>query len=157
MTDDPLALPALRLRHEAALGMVSLAVAEAQARDEPQCVTIVDIGGVVIAQLRMDGARLNALAISQTKARTAASIFAPSGPSDCDLDVALACSGLQTGLIGGLPIYLDGMLVGGIGVSSGPAEIDLACAKAAFALSRRLHHAPSPMIAVRTKHRGSKK
>ena len=119
--------------------------------------TIVDIGGVVIAQLRMDGARLNALAISQTKARTAASIFAPSGPSDCDLDVALACGGLQTGLIGGLPIYLDGMLVGGIGVSSGPAEIDLACAKAAFALSRRLHHAPSPMIAVRTQHRGSQK
>ena len=95
MTDDPLALPALRLRHEAALGMVSLAVAEAQARDEPQCVTIVDIGGVVIAQLRMDGARLNALAISQTKARTCR---APARPAvrraECEavcLSGCLAC------------------------------------------------------------------
>ena len=144
MIDDPLALPALRLRHEAALGMISLAIAEARLREEPQCVTIVDTGGVVIAQLRMDGARLNALVISQTKARTAASTFAPSGPNDGDMVVALACGGLQTGLIGGLPIYLDGMLVGGIGVSSGPAEIDFACAKAAFALSGRLHHVPAP-------------
>ncbi|MEZ5812853.1 MAG: heme-binding protein [Rhizobiaceae bacterium] len=140
MSEDLLSLPALRLRHEAALEMMRLAAQEALNRSEPQCITIVDVGGVVICQLRMDGARLNALAISETKARTAASTFFASAPGSQDTAVALACGGRQTGLEGGLPIWLDGHLVGGIGVSSGPAEIDLACARAAFALSDRLSH-----------------
>jgi len=138
MTEDILANPTLRLRHTAALQMLSLAMAEADARAEPQCITIVDAGGTVIAQVRMDGARLNALAISVTKAVTAASTFFASGAGGQDLDVALACGGRQTGLEGGVPIYLDGVLVGGIGVSSGPADIDVACAMAAFVLSDRL-------------------
>ncbi|ROT97684.1 GlcG/HbpS family heme-binding protein [Histidinibacterium lentulum] len=137
MTDtDRLARPTLRLAHAAALEMVALAAAEAERLSEPQCITIVDTGGTVIAQIRMDGARLNALAISETKARTSASTRAPSG--DEPLSVALACGGRQTGLVGGLPIWLDGTHVGGIGVSSGPDEADLACARAAFALSPRL-------------------
>lgn len=138
MTSDPLARPALRLRHDAALGMVTLATKAAQAADQPQCITVVDSGGTVIAQLRMDGARLNALRISEIKARTAASTGAESSPGNDDLAVAAACDGLQTGLVGGLPIWLDGQLVGGIGVSSGPGEVDRACAEAAFALSPRL-------------------
>lgn len=139
---DSLSLPALRLRHRAALDMVALAMAEADRQGEPQCVTICDAGGTVIAQVRMDGARLNALALSETKARTAASTRAPSGPSEGDLAVALACGGRQTGLLGGLPIWLDGAHVGGIGVSSGPGEVDVACARAAFALSDRLSEGP---------------
>lgn len=138
MTEDTLAHPTLRLRHNAALNMLSAAMAEADRRAEPQCITIVDTGGTVIAQVRMDGARLNALALSVTKAVTAASTFGPSGQGARDLDVALACGGRQTGLEGGVPIYLDGVLVGGIGVSSGPADVDVACAMAAFALSDRL-------------------
>ena len=137
-TDDDLALPALRLRHRAALRMLDAAIAEADRRAEPQCVTIVNIDGTMVAQVRMDGARLNALAISETKARTAASVFAATAPSEADIGVALACGGRQTGLEGGLPIHIDGVLVGGIGVSSGPAEHDVACARAAFAISERL-------------------
>lgn len=138
MSQDPLALPALRLKHSAALEMLQLAASEADRRKEPQCITIVDVGGTVICQLRMDGARLNALAISETKARTAASTFDASAPDPDDIKVALACHGRQTGLEGGLPIRIDGELVGGIGVSSGPANVDLACARAAFSLSDRL-------------------
>lgn len=138
MTDDPLALAAPRLRHAAALAMLDLAMRAAQAAAEPQCITVVDAGGTVIAQLRMDGARLNALALSETKARTAASTGAPTAPGPADAAVALACGGRQTGLVGGLPVWLDGALAGGIGVSSGPDAVDLACAEAAFALSPRL-------------------
>ena len=133
---DDLARPTLRLSHRAALDMVRLAADEAERLEEPQCITVVDTGGTVIAQLRMDGARLNALAISETKARTSASTRFPSAEEP--LAVALACGGRQTGLAGGLPIWLDGVHVGGIGVSSGPAEADVACARAAFALSPRL-------------------
>ena len=135
---DRLALPSPRLRHGAALEMLARAAAAALRLGQPQCITVVDAGGAVIAQVRMDGGRLNALAISETKARTAASTGSPTGPTDEDLAVALACGGRQTGLLGGLPIWLDGVLAGGIGVSSGPGEVDRACAEAAFALSERL-------------------
>lgn len=135
---DDLAIPTLRLSHAGALRMLTLAMEEADRRAEPQCITVCDAAGTVIAQVRMDGARLNALAISETKARTSASTRAASGPDPEDAVVALACAGQQTGLVGGLPIWLDGMHVGGIGVSSGPADIDLACARAAFAASDRL-------------------
>ncbi len=143
MTSDLLAHPALRLRHAAALRMLTLATEAAQAADQPQCITVVDTGGTVIVQLRMDGARLNALRISEVKARTAASTGAETSPSNDDLAIAAACDGQQTGLLGGLPIWLDGQLVGGIGVSSGPGEADRACAEAAFALSPRLSWSPA--------------
>ena len=81
MTDDPLGRPALRLRHAAALEMLALAARAAEAAGQPQCITLVDAGGTVIAQLRMDGARLNALAISEVKARTGASTGAMPGCS----------------------------------------------------------------------------
>jgi uncharacterized protein GlcG (DUF336 family) len=118
--------------------MLTLAAEAAAAEGQPQCVTVVDAGGIIVAQLRMDGARLNALAISEVKARSSASTGAPSEPDPEDLSVALATGGRQTGLLGSLPIWLDGCLVGGIGVSSGPGEVDRRCAEAAFALSPRL-------------------
>ncbi|TDL81181.1 heme-binding protein [Palleronia sediminis] len=155
MTDDPLAIHSLRLRHAAALEMLYAAAREAELIGEPQCITIVNRDGVVLAQLRMDGARLNALAISETKARTAASTYFASAPNDNELAVALACGGRQTGLEGGLPIYLDGELIGGIGVSSGPAEADLTCARSALAISDRFSErgperpASAPPISVR--------
>jgi uncharacterized protein GlcG (DUF336 family) len=136
---DPWALPALRLTHGGALRMLEAALACADRLGEPQCVTICDAGGTVIVQCRMTGARLNALAISAVKARSSASTRAPTGPEDAA--VALACGGAQTGLEGGLPIFLDGQHVGGIGVSSGPAEADLACARAALAAHPRLSEA----------------
>lgn len=140
MDDLTLSLP--RLRHDAALRMVMLAAEAATAAGVPQCITVTDAGGTVIAQLRMDGARLNALQISMVKARTASSTgtatASANGDDPGDLAVALATGGMQTGLMGGLPIWIDGHLAGGIGVSSGPGEVDRDCAMAAFALSPRL-------------------
>lgn len=138
MPEDTLARPALLLRHQTALSMLSLAAAAAEAMGKPQCITLCDAGGTTIAQLRMDGARLNALAISEIKARTSASTGGATGPDAEDLAVALACGGRQTGLEGGLPIWLDGQLVGGIGISSWEGPVDRACAEAAFAVSPRL-------------------
>ena len=135
---DDLTLSLPRLRHDAALQMVMLAADAATVAGVPQCITVADAGGTVIAQLRMDGARLNALHISAVKARTAASTGAATSADPEDLAVALATGGMQTGLTGGLPIWIDGQLAGGIGVSSGPGEVDRACAMAAFALSPRL-------------------
>lgn len=135
---DTLAMQVPRLRHAAALQMVARAMAAATAANQPQCITICDAGGEVIAQVRMDGARLNALRISAVKARTSASTGAATGADPHDVAVALAAAGLQTGLEGGLPIWIDGQLAGGIGVSSGPGEVDAACARAAFAASSRL-------------------
>ena len=138
MEQDDLALALPRLRHDAALQMVMRAVAAATAAGVPPCITITDASGIVIARLRMDGARLNALHISVAKAVTAASTGAPTSEGAEDLAVAMATGGRQTGLLGGWPIWIDGHLAGGIGVSSGPGEVDRDCAMAAFAVSPRL-------------------
>ncbi len=137
-TKDDLTLTQPRLRHDAALRMVMLAADAATAAGVPQCITVCDAGGTVIAQLRMDGARLNALHISAVKARTSASTGSATSADPEDLAVAFATAGMQTGLTGGLPIWIDGQLAGGIGVSSGPGDVDRACAMAAFAISPRL-------------------
>ncbi len=142
MTDDhfsdTLAVLLPRLRHAAALQMMARAIEAATAANQPQCITICDAGGEVIVQVRMDGARLNALRISAVKARTAASTGTATGADPQDVEVALAAGGLQTGLQGGLPIWIDGQLAGGIGVSSGTGEVDAACAQAGFAGFSRL-------------------
>jgi uncharacterized protein GlcG (DUF336 family) len=126
-------IPSLRLRHRAALAMLDRAVRQAEEMGVPQCVTVMDAGGVRIVAVRMDGARLNAARIADAKARTSASTGLASGPeTDAGGIVALATGGDQTGLEGGLPIFAGEVLLGGIGVSSASAEEDLEVARAAF-------------------------
>jgi len=79
----------------------------------------------------MDGARLNALALSETTVPTTALTFGASWLGEWDLALALACGGRQTGL------------VGGFGVLSGLGAVDLTCAWAAFNISDRLRPKPS--------------
>lgn len=68
-----------------------------------------------------------------SKAQTAASLGDPTGhlPAQFGVDLALATGGRSINMIGGLPVIVDGMLIGAIGVSSGTDEQDLAVAQAA--------------------------
>lgn len=134
MEQDDLSLALPRLRHGGALPMVM----RAAAAGVPPCITITDAGGIVIARLRTDGARLNAPHISVARAVTAASAGAPTCEGADDRAVAMATGGHQTGLLSGLPTWIDGHLASGIGVLSGPGEVDRDCAMAAFAVSPRL-------------------
>jgi glc operon protein GlcG len=125
----------IELTHEAALEMLQAGVAAASEMGQPQCIVIVDKSGESLATLRMTGSKYLSLLSARAKARTAASIGVESNmiPPQVAPLIAAATQGAVTGLGGGLPVYLDGVLLGGVGVGSGSPEQDRAVAKAAIA------------------------
>jgi uncharacterized protein GlcG (DUF336 family) len=125
----------LKLTHAGALQMLAGAVAKAEELGVPQNVSIVDDGGNLLAFVRMDGARLLSRETSMSKAVTAASHSQPTSrlsPAD-EVKLSLAAGQRLTNLEGGLPIVLDGICVGGIGVGSGSGAQDVEVARAGLA------------------------
>lgn len=115
------------------------AIAKAQEMGVPQCISVVDAGGNLLAYIRMDGAKVLSQFSSLQKAITAASSQVPTGgvAVDVELKLALATGGQLTNLKGGLPILIEGQLVGAIGVGSGTGEQDIEVAKAGIAALER--------------------
>ncbi len=127
--------PALRLTNEGAMKILNAAMAKAADMGVPQCISVVDAGGHLLAFSRMDGAFVLSIDSSLVKAMTAASYGEPTGhlPEGVDLKLAIATQGKRVNLPGGLPIVVDGHLVGGIGVGSGAGHEDLEVANAGLA------------------------
>lgn len=97
---------------------------------------IVDEGANLKAFMRMDEAALLSSEIAQNKAYTAAA-FGKS--TDEWYPMIKDEPALLTGIVhtnrlvvfgGGIPLYYNGVIVGGIGVSGGTAEEDVICATA---------------------------
>ncbi len=127
--------PALKLTHAAALKLLAAAAAKATEMGQPQVIVIVDEGCNTLALLRMDGSRILSVDTATAKAMTAAATGHPTGglPVEAETRLAIGSHGKMTNLKGGLPIIVDGHLVGGIGVGSGTGEQDLMVATAALA------------------------
>jgi len=127
--------PSLKLTLEGAQKILQAAIAKAQAMGVPECISIVDPGGHLLAFARMDGAFVQSFDSSLMKAMTAASYSEPTGHIEAgiDLKLAIATQGKRVNLPGGLPIIVDGHTIGGIGVGSGTGAQDLEVAKAAIA------------------------
>ncbi len=123
-----------RLTHKATMAMLEAAIQKAEAIGQPQCIVIVDASGELLAEIRMSGAKFLSRKSARTKALTSASTGVPSAdiPEAVRPAIAAATEGSITGLPGGLPIYLEGDLLGGIGVGSGTGEQDIAVAHAAL-------------------------
>jgi len=100
---------------------------------------IVDAGGHRIAFLRGDGAFLPSGKIARDKAATAAGFGASTGALyDAMKGEPAVLNGIaaQPGVAlfrGGLPIVVEGEVIGGIGVSGASAEQDEICARAGLA------------------------
>ncbi len=122
------------LSDEGVMTLLTAAISAATAMGQPQCVVIVDQSGVTLGSFRMRGSRFQSLKSATAKARTAASIGAPSHslPEHARVPLAIATHGGMTGLRGGLPIRVGGALLGGIGVGSGSGEQDEQVARAAL-------------------------
>ena len=123
------------LTHAGVMTMLLAAVARAEEIGQPQCIVIVDASGEPLGEIRMTGAMYLSRRSARTKARTAASIGAPSDaiPEAVRPHIAAATQNAVTGLGGGLPIRVGGVLLGGIGVGSGSAEQDIDVGRAALA------------------------
>lgn len=124
-----------KLSHAGALQALAGAVARAEALGVPQNITIVDDSGRTLAYVRMDGAKFLSSETSLSKAISAASHRQPTSRLDPALEVklAIASGGRLTNLEGGLPIVIDGICVGAIGVGSGSGAQDVEVARAGLA------------------------
>src|ERR1700704_2191049 len=114
-------VPSLKLSSDGAMKLLHAAMAKAREIGIPECISIVDPGGHLLAFARMDGAFVQSIDSSLMKAMTAASYGEPTGniAAGIDLKLAIATQGKRINLPGGLPIIVDGHVIGGIGVGSG--------------------------------------
>ncbi|MCS6818045.1 MAG: heme-binding protein [Blastocatellia bacterium] len=113
--------------------------AERKAREigVPMDIAVVDDGGNLLAFYRMDGAKITSIDIAINKAFTAAGarkatheyaeIAQPGGPA---FGIHVSNQGRFMIFGGGLPIFVDGQIVGGVGCSSGTPEQDRLVAQA---------------------------
>lgn len=101
-------------------------------------IAVVDDGGHLLAFARMDGARPASAATALTKAVSAATFRQETGPLPAkgepdvllSLSIQTASGGKITTLKGGVPIVIDGQVVGAVGVGGGTGEQDAEVAKA---------------------------
>jgi uncharacterized protein GlcG (DUF336 family) len=128
-------VPSLKLSIDGALKLLNAAMAKAAEIKVPECICVVDAGGHLLAYARMDGAFTMSYDSALVKAMTAASYGLPTGniAAGVDIKLAIATQGKRVNLPGGLPIIIDGQLVGGIGIGSGTGEEDRIVANAALA------------------------
>ncbi len=124
--------PARNLTLAGGLAVLHAAIAEAERMGKPMCISVVDLGGNLLAFARMDGSKALSVISSRAKAVTAALSGTPTGGANADveLQISLASEGRWTNLIGGLPIVVDGLLVGAIGSGSGTGLEDLQVSRA---------------------------
>jgi glc operon protein GlcG len=115
---------------------------KAVAMNVKENIAVVDDGGHMIAFVRMDGARPASTPSAITKAISAATLRGPTGPlppgaaaPDLFLNLSLqnavlAGGGRLTTLPGGIPVVVDGQIIGGVGVGGGTGEQDVIVARA---------------------------
>jgi len=126
-----------RLSLEDARVLIAGARAEAEKIGVPMCIAITDESGQLIAFERMDGGKITSTIIAQDKAYTAAgakrtteSYGTASQPGNPAYGINSAIGGRLLVVAGGLPVIVDGEVVGGIGLSSGTPAQDTQCAQA---------------------------
>ena len=119
--------------------LIEGAVAHAKRIGVPMCIAITDEAGQLIAFNRMDGGKVTSTTIALDKAFTAAGAKKAtheygiaSQPGAPAYGIGSAIGGRLMVVGGGFPVLVDGEVIGGIGVSSGTPDQDMAVAKAAI-------------------------
>jgi len=128
-----------RLDSDEAQMLIEGAAAKAREIGVAMCIAVTDESGHLIRFERMNGGKLSSISIAMDKAATGAiarhgthvynQLCVPGSPT---FGIHITNGGHFSIIGGGLPVFVDGEIVGGIGVSSGTAEQDLICAEAAI-------------------------
>ena len=151
---------ALKLELQDARIMVQAAIAKAAEIGVSETVCAVDEGGFPLVLERMDGARITGPQIAWNKAFTAAGhrrsthLFTqpPNGPAlpgNEAFGIQLSFEGKFAAFVGGFPVVVDNDVIGGIGLSGGNGEQDIACGLAALAALRDLLAAEGRQVEVK--------
>jgi glc operon protein GlcG len=130
-----------KLTLEGARAVLAAAQQRAEEIRVPMNVAVVDEGGHLLAFERMDGAKPASIAISLVKAQAAALRRAATGPAmtgdqinvPTALGLAIANPAQQTPIRGGVPLVVDGQVIGAIGASAGTEDQDFDVARAGAA------------------------
>jgi uncharacterized protein GlcG (DUF336 family) len=100
-------------------------------------IVVLDRGGELVSMARMDDAWPGAFDVAVGKAQTARSFHAPSAvfvpmiqPGEALYSINSVAEGKYVILGGGLPLEIDGHVVGAVGVSGGTVDQDVAVAEA---------------------------
>jgi len=117
---------------------VAAAAAVARKMNLPMAIAVVDTAGQLVAFERMDNTQTGSVAVSQDKAVSAAMFRRPTKVFQ-DI-VAGGGAGLRilnlrgaSAVEGGLPLVVDGKIIGAVGVSGGSSDEDGVVAKAGAA------------------------
>jgi len=128
--------PSLTLDHDDAQKAIEAIKNEMLKRGKAAVIAVADPHGELIALLRVDGAPFTSIQIATNKAYTAARDRKPSrqiGQSSRDpqkgFDISYYGDPKIVGWGGGLPVELNGVLVGSIGVSGLPELEDIEMAQ----------------------------
>ena len=126
---------------EAAKKAMAAAEAEATKNNWNVVITIVDAGGHIVMMQRANNTQYASIRISEGKARTAVEFRRPT--KALEDTVAAGGAGLRllsvegaSLLEGGVPIIVDGKIIGGIGVSGVASKDDAAIAAAGAAAAK---------------------
>ena len=113
------------------------AKAKAEEIGVAMCIAITDESCNLLAFLRMDGGKIPSITLAIDKSYTATGtrkptqdLAEPSMPGNPVYGLTSTVGGRMVVIAGGLPIFADGEVIGGIGVSSGTPAQDLAVAEA---------------------------
>ena len=120
------------------------AEASAEQRNATAAVAVVDPAGDLLAFQRMDGVRPASVDLAIEKARTAARLQRPTEEIEDNINrgrTAFVTAGIAA-LRGGVPISVNGQVVGAVGVAGLSKETDTAIANSAAATLN-----PSPITA----------
>ena len=138
----PLALPSKKsLTLEAAKLMAAAAEAKAAENGWKVVIAVADDGGHALLVHRIDGTQSSSVPTAMGKARSAVAYKRPTRILEQMINDGrfsfLSAGGDPVALQGGLPIEIDGQLVGGIGVSGVKASDDEIVAQAGIDALRR--------------------
>ena len=125
--------------HRAALAALDAIRDAVKARGKTAAIAIVDAHGELVAFVRLDGVQLSSGPLSINKAYTAARLNRPSRVLGETVrakgtDVAFYGDPRYAGFGGGMPVRIDGVVAGGVGVSGLSDEEDEALAALGAAL-----------------------
>ncbi|GGA43874.1 heme-binding protein [Okeania sp. KiyG1] len=125
---------------EDARRVISAAEKKALEIGQPMNIAVVDGGGNLLAHVRMDGAWIGSIDISIKKAYTSRAfnlatkdLAEQSQSGGQFFGIHASNNGKIMIFAGGIPLYSEGQVVGGIGVSGGSGEQDHAVAEAGTA------------------------
>jgi uncharacterized protein GlcG (DUF336 family) len=118
--------------------VIQAGIARAGEISSPSTIAVVDVGGTIVAQARMDGASLSSVALAYDKAYTSLScrlatseIARIAQPGGDFYGIANGLGGRAIIFPGGVPISIDGQVVGAVGASGGNGAQDEDVARAA--------------------------